>query len=53
MAVCFVGFSPFAWMGYDLAHDKEQQTWKIKRYGRVIWASRKEALKPLEERPPI
>jgi hypothetical protein len=40
MALFVLGFSPFAWMGYDLAFDKEQRTWKLKRYGRVVWASR-------------
>jgi hypothetical protein len=40
MALFVLGFSPFAWMGYDLAFDKEQRVWKLKRYGRVVWASR-------------
>jgi hypothetical protein len=42
MALFVLGYSPLAWMGYDLAYDEKQRIWKIKRYGRVIWASKKE-----------
>jgi hypothetical protein len=40
MALFLLGFSPLAWMGYDLAFDDKQRIWKVKRYGRVIWASK-------------
>lgn len=42
MALFMLAFSPFAWMGYDLALDDKTRIWKVKRYGRVIWASREE-----------
>ena len=44
MALFFLSLSPFAWMGYDLAFDDKQRIWKVKRYGRVVWASKKEAV---------
>lgn len=44
MAVFMLAFSPFAWMGYDLAFDEVRRMWKIKRHGRVIWASKKGTL---------
>lgn len=36
MALFLIGYSPFAWRGYDLAFDDKDRTWKIKRYGRVV-----------------
>ncbi len=44
MALFVLGLSPLAWKGYDLAFDDKQRIWKLKRYGRVVWASKKEAL---------
>ena len=44
MGLFILGYSPLAWMGYDLAFDDKQRIWKIKRYGRVVWASKKEGL---------
>ncbi|MFO0946108.1 MAG: hypothetical protein U1D30_09205 [Planctomycetota bacterium] len=44
MALTFLVFSPFAWMGYDLGYDDKQRTWTLKRYGRVVWASKKGVL---------
>jgi hypothetical protein len=43
MALFVLGYSPFAWKGYDLAFDDKDRTWKIKRYGRVTWESKKKA----------
>jgi len=40
LALLILGFTPFAWMGYDLAYDEKQSTWKVKRYGRALCASR-------------
>lgn len=56
MAFFMLGFSPLAWMGYDLAFDDKQRIWKLKRHGRVVWASKKEALEPVQaptNLPPI
>ena len=39
MSLVLLGFGPFAWKGYDLAFDDKTRVWKVKRYGRVIWAS--------------
>lgn len=44
MSLVVLALSPLAWMGYDLAYDDKQRVWKLKRYGRVIWASKKEAV---------
>lgn len=44
MALFSIVFSPIAWWGYDLAFDKEQRVWQIKRYGRVVWPSTKGAV---------
>ena len=37
----FIVYSPFAWLGYDLAYDGTPPTWKIKRFGRPISQLRK------------
>jgi len=44
MALFMLGYSPFAWKGYDLGFDDKERTWRITRYGRVIWASKKKLL---------
>lgn len=36
MALFVLAYSPFAWMGYDLAYNQEQKQWKVKRYGRDV-----------------
>ena len=41
MALFMLGYSPFAWKGYDLGFDDKERTWRITRYGRVIWESKK------------
>lgn len=43
MALFMLGYSPFAWKGYDLAFDDKDRTWKVKRYGRVVWESKKKS----------
>lgn len=42
MALFMLGFSPVAWMGYDLGYDEKQRAWMVKRHGRTLWTSRKE-----------
>src|SRR5262249_29847684 len=37
MALLVLGFSPFAWNGWDLSQDSKTKTWAIKRYGKVGW----------------
>lgn len=44
ISLFLLGYSPLAWMGYDLAFDDKTRIWKVKRYGRVVWASKKEVL---------
>jgi hypothetical protein len=39
MALFVLGYSPLAWMGYDLVFDEKQRVWMIKRYGRAVWTS--------------
>jgi hypothetical protein len=39
MALLFLGVSPFAWNGWDLAQDSKTRTWSLKRYGKVVWKS--------------
>jgi hypothetical protein len=51
VALLVLGVSPLAWMGYDLTFDEKQRSWKVKRYGRVIWASKKEALEQTQNPP--
>lgn len=41
MAVFMLGLSPFTWMGYDLIFEDKDRSWRVKRYGRVIWQSKK------------
>ncbi|WP_337177123.1 hypothetical protein [Paludisphaera sp.] len=41
MALFMLGYSPIAWMGYDLAFDDKRRTWKVTRHGRVVWSSGK------------
>ena len=53
MALFILGFSPLAWMGYDLAYDEKQRIWKVKRYGRVVWASKQEAQETAQNPPPL
>jgi len=43
MALLFIALSPFAWWGYDLAFEKDQKIWQLKRYGRVIWSTKRGA----------
>jgi hypothetical protein len=31
--------SPFAWNGWDLAHDAKSKKWSVKRFGKVVWSS--------------
>jgi len=44
LALFMLGYSPFAWMGYDLVFDDKQPGWRITRYGRVVWESKKARL---------
>lgn len=46
MSLFLVGFSPFAWLGYDFGYDQTQKIWKLKRYGRVVWTSGEEEYEP-------
>jgi hypothetical protein len=45
LALFMLVTSVLMWNGWDLAQDSKTRTWKVKRYGKVVWSSGGKAVK--------